>query len=78
MKQLTLNDFGLDWLSTEWTPQKVTIFRGRVENEESKKRFDDYFAMSCGYDNINHMNKYNYDRDMQRAIIYGDKEKGLI
>jgi len=77
MKQTTLKDFGLEWLDVGWTPQRVTIFRGRVENEESKERFDDLQSKSYGYDSVKHMNKHNYDRDMQRAIIYGDKEKGL-
>jgi len=78
MEQLTLEDFGLDWLDTNWTPQRVTIFRGRVEDGESNERFDDLQAKSYGYDSTKHMNKHNYDRDMQRAIIYGDREKGLI
>lgn len=77
MKQLSMID-DLGWLlDEEWLPNKVTTYTN-VNMGMTSEQFDDYFAMSMGYDSNDHMIAYNYKKDKETYLKYGDRTKGLI
>jgi len=65
MKQLVLD---LSWLESDWQPRKVDH---HFYKELSAQDFDIMQAKSYGYDSVEHLNKYNYNKDMECKITYG-------
>lgn len=76
MKQKT---FDLEWLEPDFVPSKVTVYsnHGISKKEFNNEKFDEDQARSYGYRDVKHMNRHNYSRDMQKAILHGDKKKAL-
>ena len=61
----------IEWLDDNWMPVTVThhIFKGG--KEMNMDEYDDFWASSMGYDNINHLNEYNHAKDMECLSRYG-------
>jgi len=58
-----------EWLlDEEWQPKELTHHSSTRMNE---REYDNFQAKLYGYDNINHLNKYNHNKDMQCLASYG-------
>jgi len=71
----------LEWLTNpNWKPAQVTRLNNhfKVRDEMSNKQFDDYQAKLMGYKSHKDMVAYNYKKDKEYYLKYGDKVGGLI
>ena len=82
MKQTKINyDKELEWLTNpNWKPSHVRSIGNhfKVIDELSNEKFDDYQAKLMGYKSHKDMVAYNYKKDKEYYLKYGDKVGGLI